>query len=106
MMRALAAAGLLALCTAPLLCTVAVAGDEDRKPAYMIYIDPVTGKYTTEDPDDPGNSDTVDGPAPLAGAEHDGDGNAWDLPMLVLAVGVVVAMLVGAFYRQQRKPLS
>lgn len=29
---------------------ISLAGDEDTQPAYMIYIDPETGKYTTEDP--------------------------------------------------------
>jgi hypothetical protein len=28
----------------------AAASDDDERPAYMIYIDPETGKYTTEDP--------------------------------------------------------
>lgn len=28
----------------------ATGGDEDERPPYMIYIDPETGKYTTEDP--------------------------------------------------------
>lgn len=38
--------GLTALLGPPL----SVASDDDEQPAYMIYIDPETGKYTTEDP--------------------------------------------------------
>lgn len=30
--------------------SLSVASDDDEQPAYMIYIDPETGKYTTEDP--------------------------------------------------------
>lgn len=35
------------------------AGDEDREPAYLIYIDPETGRYTTRDP-----AAGHDGPSP------------------------------------------
>lgn len=33
-----------------LFADVAVGGDEDERPPYLIYVDPVTGKYTTEPP--------------------------------------------------------
>lgn len=33
-----------------LFADVAVCGDEDERPPYLIYVDPVTGKYTTEPP--------------------------------------------------------
>ena len=105
MTRALAASGCLLFCSVLLLPVAAIAGDEDRRPAYMIYIDPVTGKYTTEDPENP-DPDGDEGPTALPSAEHDTEKKQWDLPMLLLAGGVVVAMLVGAYYRQQRKPLS
>ncbi len=39
------------LAVALLLPIAAIAGDEDRGAAYMIYIDPETGKYTTLDPE-------------------------------------------------------
>ncbi len=34
----------------PAAVPTAFGGDEDRNPPYMIYIDPETGRYTTEDP--------------------------------------------------------
>jgi hypothetical protein len=42
---------LLAITAATLAAAAAsLAGDEDQDPAYLIYIDPETGRYTTEDP--------------------------------------------------------
>ena len=82
------------------MSAAAVAGDEDEKPAYLIYIDPETGKYTTEDPE------FADGPEMPAGPVQNVEDPALNLPLLLLAAVVIVAMLVGGLYRQQRKPLS
>ena len=100
MTRPFCAFCLLLFCSALLMSAAAVAGDEDEKPAYLIYIDPETGKYTTEDPEVAG------GPEMPAGPVQNVEDQALNLPLLLLAAVVIFAMLVGGLYRQQRKPLS
>ena len=41
---------IMALLIGTLMSGQAISSDDDEKPPYMIYVDPVTGKYTTEDP--------------------------------------------------------
>lgn len=59
-------AGLLAAFVIALLtaATPVYCGDEDRGSAYKIYIDPETGKYTTEEPGAFVRSDSVVMPPP------------------------------------------
>lgn len=49
---------LLVLCGA--VCPLPVAASDRDTPAYLIYLDPVTGKYTTTKPD--ANAQAVSGP--------------------------------------------
>ena len=49
---------LLVLCGA--VCPLPVAASDRDTPAYLIYVDPVTGKYTTTKPD--ANAQAVSGP--------------------------------------------
>jgi hypothetical protein len=65
------------------------AGDDDKTPAYKIYIDPETGKYTTQDPD---ALEVTQAPVEPAAAV---DAGAPDLPLPLIAAGVIVAL--GAF---------
>lgn len=85
-----AAGAVLACAAAP-----ALAGDDDKAPAYKIYIDPETGRYTTEDPEAAQPAAAVPPPA-AAGASKD------RLPML--AGGAIVAGLAGfvLFARRRR----
>ena len=69
---ALRLAGPLAILAAVLLPAIAYPGDEDTKPAYMIYIDPETGKYTTEDPASGNTNDSVVPARPASGESNPG----------------------------------
>jgi hypothetical protein len=53
-MKSRALAPWQALAIIGLLVRPAFAGDEDQDPPYMIYIDPQSGRYVTDDP----NADT------------------------------------------------
>lgn len=79
--------------SAPAYC-----GDEDRGPAYKIYIDPETGKYTTEDPHDAAVSpDTAAVPGRSADAEQSNS------TLLITSVGVVAVLLaIGAVWRRHK----
>lgn len=80
-----------------LLPTSVYSGDEDEKPAYMIYIDPETGKYTTEDPDKKNPSDR--GVTLIPATDHPKS----NLPLLILAGGAIAAVLIGGLLKHQRK---
>lgn len=71
---------------AQLAAVPARAGDDDKPPAYKIYIDPETGKYTTEDP---GTAEQAQLTVRPAAAE---DAGAADLPLLLTAAGVIAAL--------------
>ena len=87
----------LAILAAALLPATAYAGDEDSKPAYMIYIDPETGKYTTEDPD-AGNTNAPIVPArPTSGESNPGS------PLLIVIGGALAVLLVGGLLNHQRR---
>ncbi len=70
-------------------------GDEDSKPAYMIYIDPETGKYTHEDPDTATRTVTPVEQAKTASQPG--------LPLLIVAGSVLVALLVVGLVKHQRR---
>lgn len=72
-------------------------GDDDKAPAYKIYIDPETGKYTTRDPD---ATDTAQVTVQPAAAE---DAGAPELPLLLTAAGLIVAMAAFVVINKQRK---
>ena len=79
--------------SAPAYC-----GDEDRGLAYKIYIDPETGKYTTEDPHDAAESpDTVAVPGRSLDAEQSNSA------LLITSMGLVAVLLViGAAWRRHK----
>lgn len=66
-------------------------GDEDSAPAYLIYIDPETKRYTTDDPGVAPAKETVT-TAPAS-----------DSNRLLLAVLGAAAVLVAVVYRRNRQ---
>lgn len=77
----------------------AYCADEDKAPAYMIYIDPETGKYTTENPDAKTKSDAVVVTAPTTDARQP------NLSVLIIGASVFIAMLVAGVIKYQRRQL-
>ena len=90
----------VAILAAAVLPTTAYPGDEDTKPAYMIYIDPETGKYTTEDPHADRTNDPVVPARPGAG---DSQPNS---PLFIVIGGVLAILLVGGLLKHQRRQHS
>jgi len=69
----------------------AYCGDEDSTPAYLIYIDPETKRYTTDDPGVAAAREAV-APAPASDNNH-----------LLLAVLGAAAVLVAVVYVRNRQ---
>ena len=90
----------VAILAVAVLPTTAYPGDEDTKPAYMIYIDPDTGKYTTEDPD-AGNTNAPVVPARPAS----GDRNPSSLLFIVIG-GALAVLLIGGLIKHQRGQIT
>ncbi len=90
----------LAIFAAALLPATAYAGDEDTKPAYMIYIDPETGKYTTEDPASGNTNDSVVPARPASGNSQP------KLTLLIVGGGVLAVLLVGGLLKHQRRQIT
>jgi hypothetical protein len=83
-----------------LMCATALpvyAGDDDKPPAYKIYIDPETGKYTTEDPGAMAENAPVIQPPTVAAT----DASSSKFPVLIVATGVAVMLLAGGLLRHQ-----
>ncbi len=97
---ALRLAGPLAILAAVLLPAIAYPGDEDTKPAYMIYIDPETGKYTTEDPEAGNTNDSVVLAKPASGNSQQ------KLTLLIVGGSVLAALLVGGLLKHQRRQIT
>ena len=90
----------LAILAAALLPAIAYAGDEDSKPAYMIYIDPETGKYTTEDPETANMNTNVVPAEPMSGNSQP------KKSLLIVVGGALVALLVGGLIQHQRGQIT
>ena len=90
----------LAILAAALLTATAYAGDEDSEPAYMIYIDPDTGKYTTEDPD-AGNAN-----APIVPARPEAGSSQPKLTLLIVGGSAIAVLLVGGLLQHQRRQIT
>ncbi|MDH3531842.1 MAG: hypothetical protein OEO82_02875 [Gammaproteobacteria bacterium] len=88
-----AAAGLML--AAPAWC-----GDDDKAPAYMIYIDPETGKYTTQDPDAENAPTEAMVVAPSSSQEPRGS-----TALLIAGTAILVVMLAASVIKYQRKQL-
>ena len=97
---ALRLAGPLAILAAVLLPAIAYPGDEDTKPAYMIYIDPETGKYTTEDPASGNTNDSVVPAEPASGNSQ------LKLTLLIVGGSVLAVLLVGGLLKHQRRQIT
>ena len=87
----------LAFLAAALLPATAFPGDEDTKPAYMIYIDPETGRYTTEDPDTDRTND------PVAPERQASENSEPERPLLIVVGSVLAVLLVSGLLRHQRR---
>ena len=83
-----------------LLPAVANGGDEDQEPAYMIYIDPETGKYTTEDPDAVDSSATK-----VARRDETETHSSSPLTLLIIGAGAAIGLLAVGLTKYQRKLL-
>ena len=80
---------------------IAMAGDEDQEPAYKIYIDPETGKYTTEDPEAAAADNVAAVPAAPATPGPAGPGTGF------VVAGAVIALVAGGLiWLQQHKQVS
>lgn len=79
-----------------------LAGDDDKPPAYKIYIDPETGKYTTEDPAavKSGAAGLAAAPEPAPEGREAGDTGP---PYGFLAAAAVIALVAGAVFRYRRQ---
>ncbi len=97
MIYALRLACPLAILAVALLPATAYSGDEDTKPAYMIYIDPETGKYTTEDPEAGNTNDSVVRAIPASGNSQS------KLPLLIVGGSALAVLLVGGLLKHQRR---
>jgi len=71
----------------------AYGGDEDRAPAYLIYIDPETQKYTTNDPG------IATRPEPVAAEPTEPRD---DSALLVIASALAI-LIVGVVVQRRRK---
>ena len=87
----------VAILVAALLTVTAYPGDEDSKPAYMIYIDPETGKYTTEDPEAANKIDSFVPAKPVSGNGQP------KLPLLIVGGCALAVLLVGGLLKYQRR---
>lgn len=78
----------------------AFAGDDDKPPAYKIYIDPETGKYTTEDPALNKDEAAVVAASPRAAGNEAGNGTA---AFGITTAALVIAVLAGTalWFRRQ-----
>lgn len=80
-----------------LSCEFAVGGDEDERPPYMIYIDPVTGKYTAEPPPHEVKERAIG--SSRASAKQ----RPSSLPIVAIGILVVIALFFGA--KESRKDM-
>lgn len=76
---------------------IAISGDEDSGPGYMIYIDPETGKYTTEDPH------AGKGSGPVVSSESAAAAAQPEFPTLIVGAVALAVLLGGGLLRLQRK---
>lgn len=86
---------------AALMAGAVIAGDDDKPPAYRIYIDPETGKYTTEDPLAELEHGPVARPVPAESPVPE------EQPVVaMLTAAVMIAVLGGAFLLFRRQPTN
>jgi len=98
----------------------AFTGDDDKAPAYMIYIDPETGKYTTTRPHSVGtataaeqltdaqaapNAPPVVDAQPMVSVQSTSDVQTSNHALIIAGAGVLVALLLAGIIKNQRKDL-
>lgn len=100
----------VAVSTAMLMTSpTALGGDEDRDPPYMIYIDPETGRYTTEDPRRNAAATQPDGASAHITSNHETVGAVTSSPVrgivaiVVAASAAIFAALVGRYALRSRR---
>ena len=82
----------------------ALAGDDDKAPAYRIYIDPETGMYTTEDPLAPEELQPVAAARPPTVVSTDGAQDQSSAALLSLAA--MLAIVAGGVFIYRRRPTT
>lgn len=85
------------VCLVLLAAEPAISGDDDKESAYMIYIDPETGKYTTQDPHATATADPV---AVLPNVRHENDAS-WRLVMAAASILVISFAVISIMRRRQ-----
>ncbi len=85
-----------------MLSAAAFAGDEDRAPAYKIYVDPETGQYTTEDPFAEPDSGTVASAMP----QRADDAAAPAATGRVIAMAAIIGISAAGFIFYRRRYAS
>ena len=102
------------------MCGPAFTGDDDKAPAYMIYIDPETGKYTTTRPHAVGTAtaaeQSTDAQAapnappmvdaqPVASSQSTSDVQTSNHPLIIASAGILLVLLLAGVIKNQRKHL-
>lgn len=97
--------GLALVLAALLVAANATAGDDDERPAYMIYIDPETGRYTTEDPfaDVPDPRTAAPAPPVAPGSDRTASTTNWLRIAAVAAAAVVLLAFAGRHQALRRR---
>lgn len=88
----------LTIFAALVLPATAWPGDEDSEPGYMIYIDPETGKYTTEDPDVATHI--------VVPAKQGQTDQQLKLPWAIAGVAALALLLVVGLLKHQRRQVT
>ncbi|MDX1499582.1 MAG: hypothetical protein R3176_06780 [Woeseiaceae bacterium] len=79
-------------------------GDDDKPPPYKIYIDPVTGKYTTEDPAATRTAQPAGAAASAAPGAAPDTGTAWHPGPGTLVI--IIMLLAAVFTWHRRQPAN
>lgn len=90
----LVVAAALSVFSVPAYC-----GDEDQAPAYMIYIDPETGKYTTENPDNAATTHAVVDASQAPASKRS------SASLLITGATLLVILLAAGIVKHQRKQI-
>ena len=85
------------VCLVLLAAEPAISGDDDKESAYMIYIDPETGKYTTQDP----HATATHGPLEVSPNVGNEDDSGWRLFMAAASILVMSFAVISIMRRRQ-----
>ncbi|NNC78075.1 MAG: hypothetical protein HKN77_08950 [Woeseiaceae bacterium] len=87
----------MAIVACSLLMAPAFSGDDDKASAYKIYIDPDTGRYTTQDP----HATAVPDPAAMSPVTRQRDDSLWRLVMAAASILVISFAVISIMRRRQ-----